>query len=294
MIMNSVKLPSVNLLIILLFVVLSSACSMNKMLVRGSLPMIEGGITALNKETDLELAEAAIPMNLEMLEGMLVIDPENEQLHTIAAQAYYGYAYGFTENRQPERASKLYIRGLNHGITVLTSKGLSNIKQGPLDQLEKALARLDDNDVAALFWTASNWAKWIDLNRDSTESIMQLPRATALMQRVLELDERFFHGSPHMYFGVYYGGRSPMFGGDFEKSEQHFDQARKINQNKLLVVDLLQAEYLERQRFNRENFHRLLSRIVDAPVDLLPELSLLNEVARRKAKLLLNKEDQWF
>ena len=123
---------------------------------------------------------------------------------------------------------------------------------------------------------------------------MQLPRATALMQRVLELDERFFHGSPHMYFGVYYGGRSPMFGGDFEKSEHHFDQARKINQNKLLVVDLLQAEYLERQRFNRENFHQLLSRIVDAPVDLLPELSLLNEVARRKAILLLNKEDQWF
>jgi len=284
----------VRILLLIALALLASACSMDKMLVRASTPMIEGGIHALNQETDLEMAEAAIPANIGMLEGMISIDPENETLHTYAAQAYYGLAYGFIEDKQLVRASKFYIRGLNHGLKALASKGMTNVRQKTLEALEAGLKKLDEDDVDTLFWTASNWAKWIDLNRNSSASIIQLPKATALMQRVLELDEEFFHGSAHMYFGVYYGGRAPMFGGDFEKSQNHFAKARAINENNLLVVDLLQAQYLERQRFDRAAFHKLLSRIVAAPDDLYPDLALLNQIAKRKALLLLSLEDKWF
>ena len=45
-------------LILLLIISLSlSACSMDRMLVRSSVPLIEGGVEALNHETDLDLAE---------------------------------------------------------------------------------------------------------------------------------------------------------------------------------------------------------------------------------------------
>jgi len=284
----------VRLLLLITTALLASACSMDKMLVRASSPMIEGGIIALNQETDLELAKASIPTNIGMLEGMIRIDPENETLHTYAAQAYYGLAYGFTEDKQPGRAVKFYIRGLNHGLKALDSKGVASIKQNTLEELEAGLKKLGEDDIAALFWTASNWAKWIDLNRGSSASIIQLPKPTAMMQRVLEINEEFYHGSAHMYFGVYYGGRAPMFGGDFEKSQHHFAKARAINENNLLIVDLLQAQYLERQRFDREAFHKLLTRIVAAPDDLYPDLALLNQVAKRKALLLLSMEDKWF
>jgi tetratricopeptide (TPR) repeat protein len=278
---------------ILTLLVLLNACSMDKFLVRSSIPLIEGGVEALNQETDLKLAEDSIPTNLEMLEGMIGIDPENATLHTYAAQAYYGLSYGFNEDNRPQRAVKFYRRGLKHGKQALAINGLGDIEKISIDQLEADLKKMDKDDVPALFWTAGNWAKWIDHNRNST-GLMQLPRATALMQRVLELDDTFYHGSVHIYFGVYYGGRAPMFGGNFKKSEEHFDRAREITGGKLLVADLLQAQYLSRQKLDREDFHKRLTKIIEAPDDLYPELGLLNQIAKRKARMLLNKEERWF
>ncbi len=274
---------------------LLNACSMGKITVRASLPMIEGGIVAMNRETDLKLAKAAIPANMGMLEGMLVKDPENRVLHEYAAQGYYGFAYAFIEDHDRQRASKLYYRGFRHGRLALADHDLTETQlNGHLDTLQLALNQLDEDAVAALFWTASNWAKWIDMNRDSAESLAQMPKAVMLMQRVLELDENYFLSGAHIFFGAYYGGRSPMMGGDFALSEKHFNQARSNNDNKVLLVDLLQAQYLDRQRFDRAAFHQRLQKIIDAPVDLLPAQGLINTVAKQKAVELLKREEQWF
>jgi len=283
------KFITVSLLLLLL-----PACSMNKMMVNMSMPMIEGGIEAMNEEPDLQLAEDAMPANISMLNGMIRLDPENVQLHVYAAQAYYGLSYGFNEDKDTQRADRFYLRGLKHGLIALRLLGLKDIKKQNVEYLEQQLQKLDKDDVAAIFWTASNWAKWIDLNRDDAASLIQLAKPTAMMQRVLELDDTFYYGSAHMYFGVYYGARPPMFGGDFARSKKHFDRAREINHNKLLIVDLLQAQYLSRQMFDQKDFHQRLTKIVEAPQDLYPELTLLNQIAKRKARLLLDREAQWF
>ena len=280
--------------LILITSLLFSACSMDQMLVRSSVPLIESGVDALNHETDLELAEDSIPANLNMLQGMIKIDPENAVLHTYAAQAFYGLAYGFNEDSDPQRASDFYLRGSRHGITALELNGASNLADSTIADFNDAVSKMRKNDVAAMFWTASCWAKWIDMHRDDPEAIAQLPRATALMQRVLELDETFYFGGAHMFFGVYYGSRAPAIGGDFDKSRMHFDRAREITDGRLLIPDLLQAQYLARQQFDQEAFHTLLTGIVDAPDDLMPELALQNQIAKRKAAALLEKEQEWF
>jgi len=264
------------------------------MLVRASTPMIEGGVEALNHETDLELAEESIPANLNMLMGMINLDPDNAQLHTFAAQAFYGLSYGFNEDNRPQRASSFYLRGRQHGLRALEISGAKNLMDSPISDFEEQISHLDEDDVAAMFWTASCWAKWIDMHRDDTQAIAQLARATALMQRVIDLDETFYYGGAHMYFGVYYGSRSPMLGGNFEKSVQHFDRAREITNGKLLIPDLLQAQYLSRQQQDRNDFHQRLTAVTNAPDDLMPELGLQNEIAKRKARMLLMKESEWF
>lgn len=282
-------------LILLLFIIsMLGACSMDQMLVRASKPLIEGGIHAMNQESDLQLAENAMPTNLNMLEGMIRIDPENGDLRVYAAQAYYGLGYGFNEDNRPRRATNFYLRGLKHGLRALAINGYKEIRTGTIDDLETALLKMDEDELGALFWSASNWAKWIDMNRNNSASLIELPRATALMQRVLELDETFYYGGAHIYFGVLYGARAPMFGGDFKKSEKHFDRAREITDNDLLMIDLLQAQYLSRQKMDRDDFHNRLTKIIEAPDDLLPELTLINQIAKRKAALLLKQEDKWF
>jgi tetratricopeptide (TPR) repeat protein len=273
---------------------LISGCSIDQMLVRASTPMIEGGVEALNHETDLELAEQSIPANLNMLQGMINLDPENAQLHAYAAQAYYGLAYGFNEDNRPERASAFYLRGKKHGLKALEISSAENLTNSTITDFEEQISRLDEDDIDALFWTASCWAKWIDMHRDDTEAIAQLARATAMMQRVIDLDDTFYYGGAHMYFGVYYGSRAPMLGGNFNKSAEHFDRAREITDYKLLIPDLLQAQYLDRQKQDQEDFHRRLTAIINAPDDLMPELGLQNQIAKRKARILLKKESEWF
>ena len=271
-----------------------AACSMDKTMVRMSMSMIDSGIEAMNYETDLQLAEDAMPANLAMLNGMINLDPENAQLHTFAAQAYYGLSYGFNEDSQPERGSAFYLRGLKHGLTALELNGAKDLKNTPIANFEEQVGKMGEGDVAAMFWTASNWAKWIDMHRDDAEAIAQLARATALMQRVLELDDTFYFGGAHIYFGVYYGSRAPLLGGNFAKSRQHFDRAREITNSKLLIVDLLQAKYLARQQQDQQDFHDRLTAIINAPDDLMPEAALQNQIAKRKAALLLKKESEWF
>lgn len=278
----------------LLLITSLSACSMNKMMVNASLPMIESGMEAMLQEPDLQLAEDSMPANLGMLNGMIHLDPENEQLHSYAAQAYYGLSYGFNEDNDVKRAEKFYERGLKHGLTALKLKGLKDARNLKINDFEQQLQKLGKDDVATLFWTASNWAKLIDLNRDDTERLIELPRPTAMMQRVLELNEAFYYGGAHMYFGVYYGSRPQSLGGDFNKSKQHFDKARQITDSKLLMADLLQAQYLSRQQLDQRDFHDRLNKIIDAPEDLYPELTMLNQISKRKAKRLIKQEAQWF
>ena len=288
------KYPTIKIFASLLILLSLSACSMNKMMVDASLPMIEGGMDALLQEPDLQLAEDSLPANISMLNGMIQLDPENTRLHSYAAQAYYGISYGFNEDSDIDRAERFYQRGLDHGLIALQLQGLKDPENQAFAEFEQQLQKLGKDEVATLFWTAMNWAKLIDLNRDDTERLMQLPKPTAMMQRVIELDETFYFGSAHMYFGVYYGSRAPTLGGNFKKSEQHFDKAREITDGKLLVADLLQAQYLSRQRLDQKDFQDRLTKIIDAPEDLYPEATMLNQISKRKAKLLLNKESQWF
>lgn len=259
------------------------------------MPMIEGGMIALNREPDLQLAEAAMPPNIELMEGMIINAPDNEDLRNYAAQAYYGYAYGFVEDENPQRAANFYLRGLNHALFNLKKSGLSQkILSGDLDTLQNKLNSFDEDELAPLFWAASNWAKWINLNRDKAEAIADLPKTVMLMQRVIDIDEGFYMAGPHIFFGVYNGSRSPMLGGNFELSRSHFDKARKINNNQLLIIDLLQAEYLDRQQFDQAAFHKRLSYIINTPSPANPDILLINNIAKRKAKRLLEKESEWF
>jgi hypothetical protein len=279
----------------LLAAALLSACSVGQVVVRGSQTILDSGVESMNRETDLELARGAMPANLKLIEGMLLEDPQNEELLLFAAQGFYGYSYGFIELEDTERAQQLYRRCYDYAHRALHLAGLGlDPETAAVADLEAATASLGKKAVPALFWSASCLAKWIDLDRDDISSVANLASAAIMMQRVLELDDSFYYGGPHLFFGVYYGSRSPMLGGNFALSEEHFQRADEINQHKLLMVDLLRAEYLYRQQLNRTAFHDALQYIVEAPDGLYPEMALVNAIIQQRAAYLLELEDEWF
>jgi len=274
---------------------LANGCSTGQMVVRGTETIMDSGIVAMNQETDLELAQGAMPANLKLLEGMIIEDPGNTRLHLYAAEGFYGYTFGFVEMQDSNRARNLYRRCYEHARVALQQSGVKlDPETSTPAELEAAVSKAGKKAVPAMFWTASCLANWVNLNRDSPAGIAELTSAATLMQRVIVLDETFYHGGPHLFFGVYYGGRSPLFGGNFRLSEEHFRRAAEINDDKLLVVDVLQAEYLDRQRLDRDAFHSHLTRVIEAPDNLAPDMALMNAVAKQQAAQLLESEDDWF
>jgi len=225
----------------------------------------------------------------------VVLDPDNQTLRMFGAQAYYAYAYSFIEDHDRKRASGFYLRGLIHGEKALMNAGFAkSVRETPYDEVVALTAKLGKDSVPLLFWTASCMGKWIDMNRVEPGIVAQVAKAAVLMERVLQLDESYYHGSAHLFFGVYYGSRPAMLGGDIKKSQYHFDRARAINASQLLITNVLQAQYLERQRMNQAAFHALLTRVVSTNDNLPPAFSLMNIVARQKAELFLKKEHEWF
>lgn len=274
---------------------LLSGCSMGSMVVRGTESIMDSSVDAMNRETDLELAREAMPTNLKLLEGMLIEEPGNTTMRIYAAQGFYGYAYGFIEAEDPLRAAQIYRRCYEHARIALAQAGVNIDPEAATPaEFEAVVSKAGQKAVPALFWSSTCLSNWINMNRDRPTGIAELSTAATMMQRVLELDETFYYGGAHMFFGVYYGGRSPMFGGNYALSEQHFERAAEINDNKLLLVDLLYAEYLSRQKLDRVSFHDRLTHVIDAPVDLYPEMALVNEIARVRAERLLEHESDWF
>lgn len=272
-----------------------SGCSTDRLVVRGASPLIERGVSAMNRETDIELARASIPANLKMLEALLLLDPDNAGFRAQAAMGFHGYTLGFVEATDPERARTLYRRALDHALVALEDAGVAqSTLTGDVAVLEQALAKLDVRALPALFWTASAWGKWIELQLDDPARLAELPRVEALMRRVLALDEGYYYGGAHLFFGAYYGGRAPMFGGDFARAARHFDRAAELNRNQFLWVDVYRARYLLRQAGERDAFHAALSRVTVAPVGADPELNLANALARQAAADLLAREEELF
>ncbi len=279
---------------IMSLVLLLPACSTGQLVARGAAPLIDNGVTAMNRETDLGLAQASMPANLKMLEALLIADPGNVAYQLQAAMGFYGYTLAFVESANPVRAAGLYRRARAHALIALGDAGMPDaVLTGSTAEFERALAALKQDDVPALFWTASAWGKWIELQLDDPARLAELPRVEAMMQRVLVLDETYYYGGAHLFFGAYYGGRAPMFGGDFARAAKHFDRAAELNHQQLLLVEVYRARYLLRQMGEREAFHAALTRVLETSV-ANPELNLANAVAKQEAAALLAQEKDLF
>lgn len=293
--MNPTWIRSEILLAAALLLLLLSGCSMNRLTVMGAEPLLAGGQAAMYRETDLQLARDAMPAQLTLIQGLLQDDPHNERLLIYAARGFYGYSFGFVENKDPRRASRLYDRCFHYGLRALREEGLTlDPLRAQQQQVQAAVAHLGRAAVPGLFWTASCWAKWIDMNRGNPARAAELGRTAVLMRRVLQLDQGYFHGGADLFFGVYYGSRPPMLGGNYRKARKFFERAQAITHGKLFLVDVLYAKYLAVQTQDRKEFERKLKSVLSRPPDAVPDLALFNRIAQVKARRLLAHEKDYF
>jgi hypothetical protein len=273
-----------------------SACgAADRVAVRSATDALVRGRASTLDEPDYDLAREAAPAQLKLIEGLIASAPRNRDLRRLAAEGFGGGAYLFYEDAAPARAKGLYLRGRDHALAALALKprfrGLADMT---LDDFNKALASATKDDVPDLFWAGFGWAGAINLSKDDAASLADLPKAAALMQRVLDLDPSFHFAGADLFFGVYYASRPPMLGGDPQKALRHFAAAQRLTKDEYLLAPLLEARWYAVAVQDKELFRQLLTKLIEAPSGRLPEARLSDEAAKRKAGLLLEKIDDYF
>jgi len=272
-----------------------AACIPNKQMTVGSAAtLLEDVAKSANKQSDLRVIREGMPAYLMLIDGMVEAVPNNARLLITAAQAYSSFASAFVEETDKDYATALYTKAKQYALRSLEARGLQNPVLKPFEQFEKDVNALGKEDVPYMFWTATCWGGWIRLNLDSIAAVAELPRVEILMKRVLALDEQFYYGGPHLFMGIWFASRPKIAGGDLTKARHHFEKALEFSREKFLMTRVYYAEQYARKTLDKDLFVASLEKVLESTVDNIPELTLLNTVAHKKAKELLEHADEYF
>jgi len=202
------------LFVILVYAI--SGCSAKHVAVDQIASMVDTGMAAFEADDDMEMLKTAFPGNIKLLEALLVNQPDNYNMHVLLARLYGSYAFAFPETEMEVAsladddeetgpgptilrvmADRYYQKGAAYALRALELKhpGISQ-RFRDKDLSSESIMELKVGDVPALFWYGFNLGAHVNLNKNSVRALAQAHLAVKAMQRVIELDQRYYHGGP--------------------------------------------------------------------------------------------------
>jgi hypothetical protein len=283
------------LTLLLLLISSQSACLYSKKVRVGTAALlVEDVAKAAYKQSDLRIIREGMPAYLILMDGMIEAWPDNEQLLLAAAQAYSSFASVLGGDQDKEYTLLLSGKAKDYALRSLVQRGFKDPLKSTFDDFTKDVQASGKKDVPYIFWSAACWANWIILNLDSVEAMAELPRVELLIRRALELDEGFYYGGPDLFMGVWLASRPTIAGGDLQKARQYFLRALDFGKGKFLMTYVYYADNYARRALDKELFVSTLNKVLETPADISPELTLLNTIAKNKARQLLSHVDEYF
>ncbi len=249
---------------------------------------------AVFREDDLALVKAGLPGNILMVEGIVRGAPNDYDILIIAAQAFSGYAI-MVEDDDPEHATELYLKGREYALRALKQhRGFRKALENGTP-FWKAVKKVNSKGyIDALLWTGVCWGQEINLNLDDPMTVVDAADVKAIMLQVKAIDDTYFHGMVHVFFGTYYAILPTIFSGGTKVVTAEFDRAFEISENKFLLAKVYYARYYATLIKDEDLYDRELNEVLDAPSDILPEVALMNAIAKAKAKRLLQDKSKYF
>jgi len=296
---------------LLLFALLAAlaclpGCSVKRLAVNNVANTLTQGPDVFSTDDDPELVGDALPFGLKTMESLLATVPEHEGLLLTLCKGFTQYSYAYVQSqgdllvnsdyrRASElhlRAFKLYLRGRGYGLRLLAlhHPGIADsLRISP----DRAVARLGTRDLAALYWTAASWGSAIALGKDRPEMLADLPAIRALVNRGLALDERYEGGAFHEA-AIVLDALPPAMGGSTASARKHFARAVELSNDHKASPYMTLAQSVSVLEQDRAEFRRLLERVLTFDPDRDPSQRLATIVMQRKARALLERQDEFF
>lgn len=290
--------------------VVFSGCSIKKLAMNQVANALTGpgGSTVFTGDNDPEFVGDALPFTIKMYESLLASNPKHQGLIEYTGSLYVMYANAYlytpasmmTDERMDEqeflfqRAKNLYLRGRNILLDGLDRKYPGFRAKLDGRKFKEATDMAQAEDIELLYWAGAGWMGAFAIDPFDMKLGITLPGAEALMKRVLEINPNYGAGSIHDFYVLYYGSMPDYMGGSYEKARKHFKMAVEASGGKSTSPYLSLATTVSVQDQNREEFIRLLKKVLEIDPDSDPENRLLNILNLRKARWLMEHIDDFF
>ena len=254
-----------------------------------SVEMITSGDAAWAERDTLEKVDAAIADWEKAVEA----GANDSVTLTKLTRASYYRADRFLRGDEGE-----YLASMNRGVEwgekalVAASPEFEEAMRGKKGKFQEAVLLVGPEGIGAMYWYASCLGKWA--KRTGFAVLLgQKDNIKSTMTHVLELDETFYHGGPHRYFGAYYSIAPGFAGGNTTTSNVEFSKSLEISPY-FLGTKVLKAEHYAVKMDDEDLFRLLLEEVLAANPDEFIEIAPEMRAEQEKAKELLGNIDELF
>lgn len=283
----------------------------------------------METESSWETFASATPANLKFVEGLLFVEPKNENLLLASLKGRAGYAFGVLETRWLHEklsgnedesikleALKYYSKAISYGDRLFLEKGLNpknfssvltedNGKSKFFSMLDNALGK-DELELA--FYYAQALGGLINLNRTSPILLAKLPVVKNMFDWLCEKSPNFQHGACGLFYGTYEAGRPKLLGGSLEKGKKiYLDTIKNNPENHLAKVTYLiyyviptfdKKEFRKQKEDLAETFEEWEKGLLYSPIKenkaMNSPLNLFNAIARKQFDIIVQNEKEIF
>ena len=300
---KTIRETTMCLIIFTLGALLFAGCSVKRTAVNivGSALSSGGGVYV--SDDDPELIREAIPFGLKTFDSLLEVSPKHKGLLLAAASGFCAYAYLLQDEAERfnaidlsrartlnRRACKHYLRSRNYALRGLELEHPNFIALLKKDRVF-ALSQTIKGDVPFLYWAGASWAGALTAAKANLTLMGDLPLAGALVQRVVQLDETYEYGAAHEFLISYEGSRP---GGSSLQARKHYSRAIEISGGQRASAHLALAQSVTIREQNISEFKELMKAVLAVNPDKVPQLRLLNTIARRRAGWMLKHISNYF
>jgi len=260
-------------------------------------------------DDDIVLIGEALPFGLKLVESLLAESPKHRGLLLSATRGFvlYSYAYVHYEAEQlarddvnraralRDRARRLYLRAVGYALRALEQDYPGFAEQlsvQPQVAVQRIGLHAPDQHVPFLYWTAAALGLAISVSKNEPTMLARLPEVEALLDRALALHEDWNAGALHEFKITWVAARGAQ--GDREQLRRHYERALTLSQGHRASVYLAYAEAVAIPNQDRTEFMALLHKALAIDPDADPEHRLLNVIAQRRARWLLEHLDELF
>ncbi len=271
------------------------------------------------KESDPELAGQALPTFIKASEALLAGDPGNVSNAVTTASLYVMYASAFLDGQAfllPDeryddrlelmtRAGALYSRASAILVPLVRRKapgvfmqarGAGALSASKAMPVAAGVSRFGKADVPLLYWTtASILAGFADSPLDFDNAAM-VGDALVLLDRALILDPDYNQGALHELAFSWFASAPPTLGGDPGRAEREYAAALAASKGAGASIYVSHALAVSVPAADYTGFQSSLNQAiaVTAATPASSDMTLMNVLARRKARFLLDRASDYF